>query len=188
MLPGPEEAGTEAVVEDGAGEPAGRRGAGAERHFSSCAAQLPASSTCAHVLHRTSISPFSSSTPSGRPISSTLVTDVRSVSLIVACTAMLMHLNLQASSPLALVWAWVSDEHGVGCNDLPTCIRSAAASMAAASSWALLHDGPSLIMASRVLHFFSSAGALHGMVSLGVRRVIRQAGMYDHVICKCWSS
>lgn len=103
MLAGPEEAGTEAVVEEGPGEAAGRKGAGGARQCSSCAAQLPASSTRAHVLHRTKISPFSSSTPSGSPISSTLVTEVLSVSLIVACRSNQVHNSLGQSGAVPFV-------------------------------------------------------------------------------------
>lgn len=79
------ESGMEAVVEDGAGEAAGRKGVGAARQCSSCAAQLPASSTRSHVLHRISIKPFSSSSPDGNPMSSTRTIEVCSVSRITAC-------------------------------------------------------------------------------------------------------
>lgn len=148
----------EAVVEEGAGDAAGRKGTGAERHCSSCAARLPASSTRAHVLQRTSNSPLSSSSPAGSPISSTGTTEVRSVSSIVAWAQQ----KGLYQRPNSVTTARVGCNAGVRVESLghrsqPTCIRSAAASIVAASSRALLHDGPSCIMAARVLHFSSSS-------------------------------
>jgi hypothetical protein len=85
-----EEAGIEAVVEEGAGEGVSCRGGGSDgcaQHCCSWAAQLLANSTRLHVSQRISLSPSLSSSPSGSPMSSTGLISVRFVSVMVLCTS-----------------------------------------------------------------------------------------------------